>query len=271
MEILHAIFLGVLQGLTEFLPVSSSGHLAIGQKLLGFDSPDMFFSVLLHVATLLVVLLFFKKRVGQIIKAFLGIFFKKFSKDYFEHKRFLWGIIVASIPTAIIGLTIQKYVIQHFDSILYVGYALIVTSFILIISDKFHGRQKVSLPTSLVIGISQGIAVIPGISRSGATIATSVMLGIDREEAAEFSFLLSVPAILGAMLLQCYELYKQSLTTNIYDTILPKIFPYGIGMISAFISGFIVIGLMLLFVKNAKLKYFAIYCLILGVLTVIFS
>ena len=175
METLHAILLGVLQGLTEFLPVSSSGHLAIAQNLLGFKTPDLLFSVMLHVATLLVVLIFFKKRVGQIIKAFFGIFLKRYSKEYFENKRFLWGIIIASVPTAIIGLTFEKYVMHYFDAVLFVGYALIVTSLILMVSDNFQGRHKITLPNSIIIGIAQGIAVIPGISRSGTTIATSVI------------------------------------------------------------------------------------------------
>ena len=114
MSTINAVILGILQGLTEFLPVSSSGHLAIGKYILNFESPDMLFDVMLHVATLLVVLIYFRRRVFLIIKAFFGIFFKRFQKDYFENKRFLWGIIIASIPTAIIGLAFEKYALEYF-------------------------------------------------------------------------------------------------------------------------------------------------------------
>ncbi len=260
MSILEAVVLGILQGLTEFLPVSSSGHLAIGKYTLGLSEPDMLFDVMVHAATLLVVLIYFRKRVGLIIKAFFGIFFKRYHKEYFENKRFLWGIILASIPTAIIGLFFQKYVIHYFNAIIFVGYALIVTSLLLVISDRFKGRDKIDMPRSLLIGIAQGLAVTPGISRSGTTIAVSTMLGIERQEAAEFSFLLSVPAIIGAVILQIKDVT--------IDTSL--LVPYGAGMIAAFVSGFLVIGIMMDFIRKAQLKFFAIYCLVLGLIVVIF-
>ena len=261
MTIIDAVILGILQGLTEFLPVSSSGHLAIGKYTLGMSEPDLLFDIMVHVATLLVVLIFFRKRVILIIKAFFGIFFKRYQKEYFENKRFLWGIILASIPTAIIGLLFQKYIIGYFSNILFVGYALIVTSLLLIISDKFNGRDKIDMQRSLLIGIAQGLAVTPGISRSGTTIAVSTMLGIERQEAAEFSFLLSVPAILGALILQIKDL------TVINEQLL---IPYSAGMIAAFISGFLVIGVMMAFIRKAQLKIFAIYCLVIGLTVVIF-
>ena len=141
------------------------------------------------------------------------------------------------------------------------GYALIVTSLLLIISDKFNGRDKIDMQRSLLIGIAQGLAVTPGISRSGTTIAVSTMLGIERQEAAEFSFLLSVPAILGALILQIKDL------TVINEQLL---IPYSAGMIAAFISGFLVIGVMMEFIRKAQLKIFAIYCLVIGLTVVIF-
>ena len=259
MSTINAVILGILQGLTEFLPVSSSGHLAIGKHILNFETPNMLFDVMLHVATLLVVLIYFRRRVFLIIKAFFGIFFKRFQKDYFENK--LWGIIIASIPTAIIGLAFEKYALAYFETVVFVGYALIVTSILLIISDNFHGKGRVTAGKSVIIGIAQGIAVTPGISRSGTTIAVSCMLGIERDEAAEFSFLLSVPAILGAMILQI----KDVTITNV-----EMLIPYGAGMIAAFISGFIVIGVMMAFIRKAQLKFFAVYCLLLGLFVVIF-
>lgn len=261
MSTINAVILGILQGLTEFLPVSSSGHLAIGKHLLNFETPDMLFDVMLHVATLLVVLIYFRRRVFLIIKAFFGIFFKRFQKDYFENKRFLWGIIVASIPTAVIGLAFEKYALEYFETIIFVGYALIVTSILLVISDRFQGKGKITTSKSMVIGIAQGLAVTPGISRSGTTIAVSCMLGIERNEAAEFSFLLSVPAILGAMVLQIKD---------VTITSVDMLIPYGAGMAAAFISGFIVIGVMMAFIRKAQLKFFAVYCLLLGLFVVIF-
>ena len=221
----------------------------------------MLFDVMLHVATLLVVLIYFRRRVFLIIKAFFGIFFKRFQKDYFENKRFLWGIIVASIPTAVIGLAFEKYALEYFETIIFVGYALIVTSILLVISDRFQGKGKITTSKSMVIGIAQGLAVTPGISRSGTTIAVSCMLGIERNEAAEFSFLLSVPAILGAMVLQIKD---------VTITSVDMLIPYGAGMAAAFISGFIVIGVMMAFIRKAQLKFFAVYCLLLGLFVVIF-
>lgn len=261
MSITNAIILGILQGLTEFLPVSSSGHLAIGKYFLDFETPDMLFDIMLHVATLLVVLIYFRKRVFLIIKAFFGIFLKRFQKDYFENKRFLWGIIVASIPTAIIGLAFEKYMLVYFEIIVFVGYALIITSILLVISDNFNGRGKITAGNSIIIGIAQGLAVTPGISRSGTTIAVSCMLGIERDEAAEFSFLLSVPAILGAMILEL---------KNVTISSIDMLIPYGAGMAASFISGLVVIGIMMALIRKAQLKLFAIYCLILGLIVVIF-
>ena len=261
MDILNAVLLGILQGLTEFLPVSSSAHLVLGKHLLHFESPDLLFDVMLHVATLCVVLIFFRKRVMLLIRAFLGLFFKKFSKDYFEQKHFLWGIIIATIPTGVIGYFMSKYILDYMQATLFVGYALILTSILLILSDNFNGNGKLTLGKSFLIGIGQGLAVTPGISRSGTTIAVSVMLGIKREEAAEFSFLISVPAIIGAVILKIHE---GGFNPN-------DITAYAAGMAAAFISGFLVVGVMLRFIRNAKLKYFAFYCLTVGVATVLFS
>lgn len=260
MSVTEAVILGILQGLTEFLPVSSSGHLAIGKYTLNMHEPDILFDIMLHVATLFVVLIYFRHRVFLITKAFFGLFFKRFQKDYFENKRFLWGIIIATIPTGIIGLLFEKYLLSYFSTIIFVGYALIVTSILLIISDHFQGRDKIDMPRSIIIGIAQGLAVTPGISRSGTTIAVSTILGIERQEAAEFSFLLSIPAILGAMVLQI----KDATIDN------AMIVTYGAGMIAAFISGLVVIGIMMDFIRRANLKVFAIYCLILGLVVVIF-
>ncbi|MGA1847033.1 undecaprenyl-diphosphate phosphatase [Deferribacter abyssi] len=261
MNINDALLLGLIQGLTEFLPISSSGHLVIAQSLMkNFNEPGIFYDILLHFATLLSILVYFRKRIGKIIAAFFGIFIRKYRVIYYENKRFLWGIIIASVPTAIIGLFLEKYVEILFSKIVYVGYALIITSIILYLSDKGKGHMQIDGTKSFIIGIVQGFAVIPGISRSGSTIATAIFLGVKRDEAAEFSFLVSVPAILGATLLQI---------KNVDVVSLSNLNAYLFGMTAAFISGLVALSLVINFVKKANLKIFAIYCLIVGITAVV--
>lgn len=262
MSLIEAILLGVLQGITEFLPVSSSGHLAIASSFIdGLDRSNLLYETLLHCATMLAIIIYFRRRIVLIIKAFFGIFIKRYQLIYFENKRFLWGIIIASIPTAIIGLFLEHIAISFLQTTLAVGYSLIVTSIILVISDRYSPKGKLTTSKSFLIGIAQGISVLPGISRSGSTIVVSILLGINREEAAEFSFLISLPAIFGATLLQVQDVNLSSI---------PYLQNYIFGMVAAFFTAFISITFMLYFVRNAKLIYFAIYCLILGMVTVIF-
>ncbi len=261
METKDTIILGIIQGLTEFLPVSSSGHLAIVQYLMNFEQPGLLFDTLLHFATLLAVMLFFRKRIGKLILSFFGMFITNYRSHYLENKRFMWGIIIASIPTAIIGLSLEGVVTENFKAVTLVGYALIFTSVLLVLSDRFSGNGNITIGNSVILGIVQGLAVIPGISRSGSTISVAVMLGISRKEAAEFSFLMSIPAILGATLLQLRHI--ESVVTS-------DILPYVLGMFAAFLSGIVAIKFMMIIVEKAKLTYFAFYCLIVGIATVVF-
>ncbi|KAA0257123.1 undecaprenyl-diphosphate phosphatase [Deferribacter autotrophicus] len=261
MNISDAVLLGFIQGVTEFLPVSSSGHLVIAQSLMkNFNQPGILYDILLHFATLLSILVYFRKRIGKIIIAFLGLFMRKYRVAYYENKRFLWGIIIASIPTAIIGLFLDKYAEVLFSKIVYVGYALIITSIILYLSDKSKGHLEIDGAKAFIIGIVQGLAVVPGISRSGSTIATALFLGVKRAEAAEFSFLMSIPAIFGATLLQLRDVNIVSLN---------NLNAYLFGMATAFISGLIALSMVINFVKRANLKIFAIYCLIVGIVAVV--
>ncbi len=261
MSLLEAVILGVLQGVTEFLPISSSGHLAIASHLIDLQKEDILYETLLHFATMLAIIIYFRKRILLIFKAFLGVFFKRYSMIYFENKRYLWGIILASIPTGIIGLALQNTVIGVFQSTTIIGYALVLTSIILYVSDKFNPTGKVTTKSAIIIGIVQGLAVFPGISRSGSTIAMAVMLNINRREAAEFSMLISLPAILGATLLQLKDIDKSSLIDM-------NIYLFGMG--AAFITALFAISFMLYVVNNAKLTYFAVYCLLAGIATIIF-
>lgn len=260
MEFLHAIILGFLQGLTEFLPVSSSGHLVIAQTLMRFSEPVLLFDTLLHVATLAAVVLYFRYRVIRLIQAFLGLFFRRFNLVYYEQKRFLWGIIIGSVPTAAIGLFLEQWSESLFASTTLVGYSLILTSTLLLFSDKARGYRQIQSGNAFWIGVVQGIAVLPGISRSGSTIAAGLLLGVKREEVAEFSFLLSVPAILGALLLQLGDLGSVSPM---------EVTAYSAGMLVAFITGLFAISMMMNLVRNASLRFFALYCLVVGIFSVV--
>ncbi|MBT8311661.1 MAG: undecaprenyl-diphosphate phosphatase, partial [Flavobacteriaceae bacterium] len=197
MDTLDAIILGIVQGLTEFLPVSSSGHLELGKALLGDQSipqESLLFTVVLHFATALSTVVVFRKDVFQILK---GLF--QFSGN--EESRFSLKIVISMIPATLLGLLFEEQMEQFFSgNIPLVGYMLIITALLLYLADRARDTgKKVSYLNALIIGISQAIAVLPGISRSGATISTSVLLGVDKEKAARFSFLMVVPLIVGKM------------------------------------------------------------------------
>ena len=261
MHLTHSLLLGLIQGLTEFLPVSSSGHLALAQSLLeGFDQPGLLFDTLLHLATLLAVFVYFRKRIGRMILGVMGIFMPKYKVYNYDEKPLIWGVIIATIPTGVIGYLLKDHVEGFFDKPAVIGYFLIITSLMLYISDKFKGGGPVTPLRALIIGIAQGLAVFPGISRSGTTIFAGLITGMSREKAAEFSFLISIPAIIGATVLQIPHITE-------IDTSMLGI--YAAGMLMAFISGLLAIGLMMHVVKSAKLSFFAIYCLIVGVVAIL--
>lgn len=261
MTITTAIILGIIQGLTEFLPVSSSGHLVLAQSLIkDFQQPGMLFDTLLHGATLGAVFVYFRRRIIELILTPMGLISNDYKIIYFENKRFWWGIIVASIPTGIIGLYLESRVEGIFSTPAFVGYFLILTSLLLLVSDRYHGNGQVSGPKAFIIGIVQGLSVIPGISRAGSTTATGLWLGIKREEMAEFTFLMSVPAIMGAILLQSKHLSAVPAG---------ELTAYIAGMIASFFSGLFAIGFMVYFIKRANLRAFALYCLIAGITAII--
>jgi len=255
------IILGILQGITEFLPVSSSGHLVIAQSLFkNFTQPGILFDVMLHFATFLAVIIYFRKRVKDILKGILGIFVYRYRVTYYNNRRYICGIFWASIPTALIGLYFNDKAEILFSSTSIVGYCLIITSLLLFFSDRKNPKSHITLPKSFLAGIVQGISVIPGISRSGSTITTLIYMNVKREEAAEFSFLMALPAVLGASLLQIKEL--SSLDTTM-------IVNYLAGMFSAFVVGLVAIYYMLMFVKRASLKVFGLYCLVVGIISIV--
>ena len=253
MDILHAIILGIVQGLTEFLPVSSSGHLEIAKVLLNDESigkQSMLMTVVLHGATALSTIYIFWKDIKEIIK---GLFSADKNKVSFSLK-----IILSMIPSVIVGVVWEKQIETLFGGNLeLVGAMLIITALLLYCADKAKSTDKnVSFVHSIIIGISQAIAIFPGISRSGATISTSVMLGVDKEKSARFSFLMVVPLILGKIL-------KDILSGDISFTSTESLTLF-FGFISAFFVGLFACKLMIKIVKKSKLKYFALYCIVVG-------
>ena len=258
MEIIDAIILGVVQGLTEFLPVSSSGHLELGKAILGDNSvpeESLLFTVVLHFATALSTIVVFRKDIYDIIK---GVFAFKWNED----TQFVAKIAVSMLPAAIIGFTFESELSALFDgNIKLVGFMLIITALLLYLADKAKNTtKKVSFSNALVIGFSQAIAMLPGISRSGATISTSVLLGNDKTKAARFSFLMVVPLIFGKI---AKDILSGELT---YDS--QNFSALSIGFIAAFISGLFACTWMIALVKKSKLKYFAYYCVIVGLIAI---
>jgi len=260
MNWIDAIILGIIQGLTEFLPVSSSGHLEIGKVLLGVEIKEsMSFSIVVHGATVLSTIIIFRKDIWQIITAFL-----KFKWN--EETAYIFKIAVSMIPVGIIGLLYKEELENLFNgNILLVGSMLIITAALLAFTYYAKPKNKnITFKDAIIIGIAQAIAILPGISRSGATISTGLLLGNDKEKTARFSFLMVLIPIIGANI---KDVLDGSMTNN--AGISP--FVLTIGFVAAFISGLLACTWMINIVKKGKLIYFAIYCLIIGTIAVGYS
>lgn len=260
-EIIDAIILGIVQGVTEFLPVSSSGHLEIGKALLGFDGDgeeSLMMTIILHAATALSTLIVFWKDVKEIL---LGIF----NTELNDQKHFALKVILSMIPAGLIGVfLLDKVEALFIGNLFLVGAALIITGLFLFVADRATETSKeVSYLNAFIIGLAQAVAILPGISRSGATISTSVLLGIDKENSAKFSFLMVVPLILGKMLKDLLdgEFAIQGQNNLIYIA----------GFIAALITGIIACKWMISIVKNSQLKYFAYYCFVVGLISILYS
>lgn len=263
MSWLEGLLLGILQGLTEFLPVSSSGHLEIGQALLGnSDGDNLTFAIVVHAAT---VMSTFVILWHEIAKLFKGTFT---TTKWNEEKEYVAKIFVSMIPVFIIGIFFKDYVEELFGSgLLLVGCCLIVTAALLTFAYFAKPRQKenISYRDSFIIGVAQAIAVLPGLSRSGSTIATGLILGNKKEKIAQFSFLMVLIPILGEALLELIDMLGSETEIGL---------PIGAliaGFLGAFIAGSVACKFMINLVKNGKLIYFAIYCAIVGTGTIIFS
>lgn len=271
MEPIHALILGVIQGLTEFLPISSSGHLVIFQNLFGLEEPELFFDVCVHIGTLASVIFFFRREIVSIVASilrFIGMLFsgKASAGQMMEEPDLKMAllIIVGSVPTAVLGLLFNEIAEKLFSSIALVGLALIATGILLWITRgiKTPGRtiERFSMKDALAIGFTQGLAIIPGVSRSGSTISIGLLLGLDRETAARFSFLLSIPAILGAALLTALKIQP--------DALLPWKVTL-MGTAASCLVGYAALRFLVHIVKRGGMHLFAPYCWVVGILAVV--
>lgn len=260
MTLMQALILGLVQGLTEFLPISSSGHLVLGQKLLGFSQPPVLFDILVHVGTLTAVIIFFHRTLSLLIRRTWG-----FLANRGKLPKKVIFIVVGTIPAAIVGFFLNSYLAIIFDSVALVGMALIVNSVLLFSTTliKKSGKKlsKMTWQDALIVGILQALAILPGMSRSGSTVVAGLWRNLKREMAFTFSFLLSIPAILGAMSLQLGDL--KGITSD-------QVFPNMIGFASAAFSGYLALILFKKAVMKGKLAYFGIYCGLFGLIILLF-
>lgn len=249
MSVLEAFILGVLQGLTEFLPISSSGHLMLAEGIFGLKGSNIFFNLILHFATLLAVLMVFWKDVVELIKHPLGEKMRK--------------IVVATIPTVIFALLV-KFFIDEFAMVQFLGFGFLISAVVILITSILQKKSNLlykrglGYKESFIIGLVQGLAVLPGISRSGSTICASVIQGVDREESAKFSFLISIPIILGGVLFEVFDGIR-----NGFGNV--EALPSVVGFIIAFVVALFTIRLMMKIVKKGNWIYFSIYLFLLSI------
>ncbi|MCL6273954.1 undecaprenyl-diphosphate phosphatase [Muricauda sp. 2012CJ35-5] len=261
MELIDAIILGIIQGLTEFLPVSSSGHLELGKAILGAESlpeESLLFTVVLHFATALSTIVVFRKDVWEILS---GLFQFKWN----EETQFSLKIIISMIPAALVGFFLEDFLEVFFDgAIIIVGIMLLITAILLYLADLAKTTDKgVSYRSAFVIGMAQAVAILPGISRSGATISAAVLLGVDKSKSARFSFLMVVPLIIGKM--------AKDLLSGDINFVGDQAVAMGVGFLAAFIAGLAACTWMIKLVRQSKLTYFALYCLVVGLIAIAWS
>jgi len=272
MDELQALILGIVQGLTEYLPVSSSGHLQIGHHLLGTEEfGSLTFDIVVHVATVFATLVILWKEVFWIFK---GLF--RWDGQLNTEQRYALNILVSMIPIGIVGLCFKDYVDAIFEgSLVVVGVCLLVTACLLALTHfyKPQEREEISPLHAFIIGIAQAVAVLPGLSRSGSTIATGLLLGNKKQNLAQFSFLMVIPPILGEALLDFKHIVAPSaeyLAEHGAEAVIPTS-SLIVGFVAAFVSGCFACKWMISIVKQCKLIYFAIYCAIVGILAICLS
>ncbi len=266
MNNIETIFLGIVQGLTEFLPVSSSGHLVIFENLLGMKEPEILLDASLHLGTLIAVCIYFRKDLVNMVTELWSFVSPGSNKEGLKpNARLAMMVVLGTVPTAIIGLAFKDSIEKAFGSLFVVGIMLLITGVIVGITrfiPKAHcTATRVGPLIALAIGVAQGLAIMPGISRSGSTIVCALLLGLDRELAGRFSFLLAIPAILGAVVLQ--------LDADAIQRV--GVAPLILGLVSSGIIGFLALKLLMGIVKKGHFYYFAPYCWGVGLLTLYFS
>lgn len=264
MDLFKSVILGLVQGLSEFLPISSSGHLVIFAELLDFHEDGIAFEVFVHFGTLLSIFVAFRKELAQMIIAPYTVWIQKsLNPEIKEYLRWDLFILVATIPAGIIGLTFKDQIEEVFSNVLFVYFMLAVTGFIMTITPKLKNKgNPFTMVNTFIIGIAQSIAILPGISRSGSTIFAGLVQGIDREKSARFSFIMSIPAVSGAVILKIKDLAE----TGVNNAALGN---YIAGTIVAFISGYLAILWLLNVVKKGKLQWFGYYCFLVSALGII--
>lgn len=269
-DLISAIILGAVQGISEFLPISSSAHLVLVPHLLGVET-SLVFDTILHLGTLVAIFSVFWKDIVNILKGFiLSILDLTESKEVFlkgirevPAKRFAWLLIVATIPTGIMGILFKDAVETIFRGTLFIGVFLIITGILLYMSERHKSgsitERDMTFKQAIALGVCQGLAVLPGISRSGATISAGLFAGLNREYAARYSFILSIPAVLGAGLIQI----KDIVTIDVSAFVLVA------GFLSSVIFGYLSIKLLLKMIEGWSLDIFAFYCWIIGIITIL--
>lgn len=258
MNWIEAVILGIVQGLTEFLPISSSGHLEIGKALLGTNPEgSLTFTVVVHGATVLSIIVVFRRDLYWLAADFLRF-------EWNESTRYIARLVVSMIPVVILGLLFEEEIERFFTgNLVFVGAMLLITAMLLLFSHYFRSREKkISFPRALVIGVAQALAVLPGISRSGATISTGLMLGGKREEVTRFSFLMVLLPIIGA---NAKDMMDPSATA--FSGI--DLWPLLAGFVAAFLSGLFACSWMIRIVNRGHLVYFAFYCIVIGLAAIL--
>jgi len=263
MNMLQALILGIIQGLTEFLPVSSSGHLVIVPWLLGWSQPSVMFDAVLHLGTVVAILAVFWRDIIRIIGGWFSSIFKRGPLS--TEGRLAWLLILSAVPAAILGFLLNNLFESLFGTPPLVAVLLLVTALILWLSEKISKRERtlesLTWLDALLMGVAQGLAIAPCISRSGATLATGLVRGLKREDAARFSFLMAIPVIIGAA---GFKLLHATVTSGELSLLL-------IGFLAALVSGFLVIRAFLKFIRSHSLVPFAVYCVLIGIVTLVLT
>ena len=255
MDIIRAVILGIIQGATEFLPISSSGHLVLFQQISeGFTIDDLFLDIVLHLGTLAAILVFCRREVLMLFRSLTHFYREPVNDNERLERRLLYGIIIATIPTGIIGFFFKANVVSYFSNYFFLAGTFFITTIVLFASRFLSdGKKRVPFLSAFIIGIAQGFAVLPGISRSGVTIVVGQALGLQRSASARFAFVLAIPAILGAAFFSFMD------TSNLPNFNTALIFSLVCGMIAAAIVGYISLVVLTKIIEKARLSYFAFY------------